>query len=194
MSFAGRQKIVKSGGAEPDEFEATVAQELFNMEMSSPDFKADLQGLHIVAAKEIDVSGGRKAIVIFVPFKQLRDYHKIQPKLVRELEKKFSGKHVMLIGQRTILAPTAKRSGKVNGPRPRTRTLTAVHEAILEDICYPTEIVGKRIRHKLDGNKTLKVYLDPKDQANVETKLDTFKFVYFGLTNKEVVFEFPVDA
>lgn len=100
--------------------------------MSSADFKADLQGLHIVAAKEVDVSGGRKAIVIFVPFKQLRDYHKIQPKLVRELEKKFSGKHVMIIGQRTILAPTAKRSGKVSGPRPRTRTLTSVHEAILE--------------------------------------------------------------
>lgn len=33
MSFAGRQKIVKSGGAEPDEFEAAVAQELFNMEV-----------------------------------------------------------------------------------------------------------------------------------------------------------------
>lgn len=33
MSFAGRQKIVKAAGAEPDEFEATVAQELFNMEV-----------------------------------------------------------------------------------------------------------------------------------------------------------------
>lgn len=65
---------------------------------------------------------------------------------------------------------------------------------MLQDICYPTEIVGKRIRHKVDGSKTLKVYLDPKDQANVETKLDTFKFVYFGLTNKEVAFEFPIDA
>jgi hypothetical protein len=34
MSFAGRQKIVKANGGEPDEFEATVAQELFNMEVS----------------------------------------------------------------------------------------------------------------------------------------------------------------
>eukprot|EP01084_Bolivina_argentea_P135236 238349_1 len=100
MSFAGRNKIVKSGGAEPDEFEANVAQELYNMEMSSADFKADLNGLHIVAAKEVDVSGGRKAIIIFVPFKQLRDYHKIQPKLVRELEKKFSGEHVVIVAQR----------------------------------------------------------------------------------------------
>lgn len=58
-------------------------------QMSSADFKSDLQGLNICAAKEIDVSGGRKAIIVFVPFKQLKDFHKIQPKLVRELEKKF---------------------------------------------------------------------------------------------------------
>jgi uncharacterized protein YqhQ len=35
------------------------------------------------------VSGDRKAIIIFVPHPQLKDYHKIQTKLVRELEKKF---------------------------------------------------------------------------------------------------------
>ena len=31
--FTGRQKIVKAGGAEPDEFESQVAQELFNLEV-----------------------------------------------------------------------------------------------------------------------------------------------------------------
>lgn len=36
-----------------------------------------------------------------------------------------------------------------------------VHEAILGDLVYPTEIVGKRIRYKLDGSKTLKVYIGP---------------------------------
>jgi small subunit ribosomal protein S7e len=35
--------------------------------------------------------------------------------------------------------------------------LTAVHEKILDDLVYPTEIVGKRTRVKVDGSKTIKV-------------------------------------
>ena len=48
--------------------------------------------------QEIDVQS-KKAIVIFVPVPQLRAYQKVQTRLVRELEKKFSGKHVVFIAQ-----------------------------------------------------------------------------------------------
>ncbi len=95
---------------------------------------------------------------------------------MRELEKKFSGKHVVFVAQRTILPKTFNR-GKVNaGPRPRSRTLTAVHDAILEDIVFPTEIVGKRTRYA-EGAKQMKVFLDAKDTHNMEAKLDTFSKV-----------------
>lgn len=104
-----------------------------------------------------------------------------------------SGKHVVIIAQRTILPVNVNRGAAQKGVRARSRTLTAVQEAVLEDIVYPTEIVGKRIRHKVDGTKTLKVYLDPKDVVNVETKLDTFAEVYSNLTKKDVVFEFPIE-
>ena len=188
------KKILKAGGAQPDEFEMQVASEIHALEMSTAELKADLHGLRLTSAKEVDVGAGRKAIVLYVPFPQLKDFHKIQQRLVRELEKKFSGRHVIVIAQRTILAKTINRKLHTKGaPRSRTRTLTQVHECMLDDIVYPTEIVGKRIRHKADGSRTLKVLLDAKDQVNVETKLDTFASVYSKLTNKDVVFEFPVE-
>jgi len=47
-----------------------------------------------------------------------------------------------------------------------------VHDAILEDLCYPSEIVGKRIRIKLDGTRLIKVHLDKAQQTNVEHKVN----------------------
>lgn len=187
--FANK-KIIKEKGVEPDQFELDVAQALTDLEANSNDLKAELRELHIVSAKEVDVTG-RKAVVIFVPFKLLKVVHKIQSRLVRELEKKFSGKHVVLIGQRRIMRKPSAGQRQPKQKRPVSRTLTAVHESILEDLVYPTEIVGKHTRYRLDGSKICKVYLDPKEAPNVEYKVDTFATVYKKLTGKEVKFEFP---
>jgi small subunit ribosomal protein S7e len=75
--------------------------------------------------------------------------------------------------------------------RPRSRTLTSVHESILNDIVYPTQIVGKRTRVRLDGSHMLKVMLDPKDKIAIDYKVKTFASVYKKLTNKSVEFVFP---
>ncbi|KAJ2304733.1 ribosomal protein S7A, partial [Coemansia sp. RSA 2706] len=68
-----------------------------------------------------------------------------------------------------------------------------VHDKILDDLVYPTEIVGKRTRVKVDGSRTIKVFLDSKDATSLEYKLDTFSAVYKRLTGKDVVFEFPAE-
>ena len=178
---------------------------------------------------------------------------------------------MVLIGQRRIMRKPSSGQRQPKQKRPRSRTLTAVHEAILEDLVYPTEIVGKHTRYRLDGSKickvrgahaaahmagawtcprtrtckhsvvfwqacllhqcpkrathshrrgssrtrvgphragripciqplltnpaptlaTSQVYLDPKESANVEYKVDTFATVYKKLTGKEVKFSFP---
>eukprot|EP00232_Nephroselmis_pyriformis_P025482 CAMPEP_0182867140 /NCGR_PEP_ID=MMETSP0034_2-20130328/8559_1 /TAXON_ID=156128 /ORGANISM="Nephroselmis pyriformis, Strain CCMP717" /LENGTH=191 /DNA_ID=CAMNT_0024999479 /DNA_START=150 /DNA_END=725 /DNA_ORIENTATION=- len=186
--FTARKKIAKDKGVEPDEFEESVAQALFDLEATNAELKSDLRDLYINSSKEIDISSGRKAIIIQVPYRLLKSFHKIQQRLVRELEKKFSGKDVVIVGNRRILKPVTSGQSTL---RPRSRTLTSVHEALLEDLVYPTEIVGKRQRYRADGSKVLKVYLDPKDRNNLEYKLDTFGGVYKKITGKDVVFEFP---
>jgi hypothetical protein len=40
----------------------------------------------------MDVTGSRKAVVIHVPYRLRKAFRKIHVRLVRELEKKFSGK------------------------------------------------------------------------------------------------------
>ncbi|KAL4073795.1 40S ribosomal protein S7 [Scleroderma citrinum] len=191
MSVA--HKVLRTANAPtapPDETETSVAQALLDLENNVPELKAELRSLHISAAREVDVRGGKKAIVVFVPVPELKAFHKVQQRLTRELEKKFSDRHVVFVAQRRILGkPT--RNSRTKQRRPRSRTLTQVHEKILEDLVFPTEIVGKRTRVAVDGSKLLKVILDPKDATSLEYKLDSFSSVYQRLTGKDVVFEFP---
>jgi len=183
-------KLVKAGDQRPTELETQVAQTLLDLEATT-DLKAQLRELHITGAREVDISGGKKAIIIFVPVPQLKSFQKIQSRLVRELEKKFSGKHFVIIAQRKILPkPTRKSRTGLKQKRPRSRTLTSVHENALNDLVYPAEIVGKRTRVKLDGSRLIKVHLDKSQQTTVEHKLETYTSIYKKLTGKDVNFEF----
>merc|ERR1711964_647707 len=170
-------------GGVPNELEEEVAKALFDIETSNTsEIKADLRDIVISAVKEFDAKP-RTAVVIFVPYRVWKSVKKVHGRLIRELEKKFSKKHVVFTANRTILDKSFARRGLKL--RPRTRTLTSVHESILEDVVAPTEIVGKRTRISVDGSKLLKVYLDPKDKdkGDVEAKLSTFSAVYKKLCN-----------
>jgi len=183
-------KLVKPGDQKPSELELQVAQNLLDLEATS-ELKAQLRELYITGARELDVAGGKKSVILFVPVPQLRSFQKIQSRLVKELEKKFNGKHFVVIAQRKILPkPTRKSRRATKQKRPISRTLTAVHEATLNDLVYPAEIVGKRIRVKLDGSKQMKVHLDKSQQTTVEHKVETFTSIYKKLTGKDVSFEF----
>ena len=200
--FTARTKIVKENGQEPTDLEDDVAKALFELqEQAEAEMKVYLRDLAFSSAREVDVNANKKAVIIIVPYRLLAKYHKrlltnacLQTRLVRELEKKFSGKIVVIIGQRRILNKPKKNERLSKQKRPRSRTLTAVHDAILEDLVYPTQIVGKRLRVTVDGQKTLKVLLDPGKATELEYKLDAYSTVYRKLTNQEAIFEFPVVA
>ena len=58
----------------------------------------------------------------------------------------------------------------------------SVHQAILDDLVSPAEIVGKRTRIRLDGSRLFKVHLDKNQQTNIEHKvrkieLHTYVFI-----------------
>lgn len=85
MSAQVAAKIVRSANAArkvPEPIEIDVAQALVDLENSVPELKTELRPLQISAAKEVDVRGGKKAIVVFVPVPQLKAFHKVQQRCV----------------------------------------------------------------------------------------------------------------
>ena len=158
MSLTYRKKIQKEGNATIDELEQNVAQALYDLEQGS-DLKSEMKHLFILSAKEVQVADNKSAIVVVIPFRQSTQFRRIHTRLIHELEKKFA-KNVVIIAQRRILQRPGRNNRVARQKRPDSRTLTSVHNAILDEIVYPAEITGKRLRFKLDGAKQLKVYVN----------------------------------
>jgi hypothetical protein len=79
MSFTSKiQRTANAPTTAPDEIEQQVAQAILDLENNVPELKSELRVLQISAAKEVDVKGGKKAVIIFVPVPQLKAFHKVQ--------------------------------------------------------------------------------------------------------------------
>eukprot|EP01062_Namystynia_karyoxenos_P053365 TRINITY_DN431_c0_g1_i1.p2 TRINITY_DN431_c0_g1~~TRINITY_DN431_c0_g1_i1.p2 ORF type:complete len:221 (+),score=134.16 TRINITY_DN431_c0_g1_i1:72-665(+) len=176
------KKLRKSRRGDANDLERNIAQLLFDLEVNNKNLKSHLTGLHINSVRPLEVTATKTAYVVFFPLRYIRRFHKIQKQLVSELEKKLQGKQVLLIAQRKIARQMGSK--KVQ----RSRTMKAVHESILEDILYPADVCGKRIRQKVDGSKHLKVFLDSRDKDKIDHRLDTFRIAYNKLTGREVSF------
>ncbi|KAL3315186.1 40S ribosomal protein [Cichlidogyrus casuarinus] len=183
-------KIIKPDKKPITDLERDIDKAVIDIQKQET-WAAALKNLFICEAKELIV-GKEKAIVIYVPVPQLRSYQRIHKRLVGELEKKMSGTHVVICAFRRIL-PKPRRNCKSNPKqkRPRSRTLTSVHDNILRDLVYPAEIVGKRIQKKVDGNTLIKCHLDLAQRNDVEHKIPALTGLYKRLTGKDVQFEFP---
>ncbi|XP_048668197.1 LOW QUALITY PROTEIN: 40S ribosomal protein S7-like [Marmota marmota marmota] len=169
-------------------------QELLKLEINL-DFKAQLWEFNSTTVKGTEFGGGQKAIIIFVPVPQLKSSHNIKVRLVHELEKKFSGKHMVSIAQIILPKPIQKKKKKKSHLKnrqkhPKSCTLTSVYNAILENLGLLKSNCGQEDLMKLDGSQLIKVHLD-KAQNNVEPKDKTFSGACKKLTSKDINSEFP---
>jgi small subunit ribosomal protein S7e len=185
------KKLVKKDAEPTSDLEVKIAAELEALEKSGGHWKADLKGLHFTKATPVELDGGRKVAVIFVPPPMLKDFRKCQQNLVNELEKKLVSMQVLLVANRTMVPPGLwQRSKMLSGVRPRSRTLKNVQDNLLDDLLFPTEIAGKRTKVKMDGSRLLKVLLSKKDQDANESKTEGLRVVFKKLTNRDITFEY----
>lgn len=187
-------KIRKAKDQQPTKLEEAIAQHILDIQNNAQvEWRAELNDLYILSVKEVELNN-KKVVVIFVPFRLIKEFRRVQAKLIRELEKKLSQKQVLVVAQRRILPPASRLNRTATQKRPNSRTLTAVHDAILDDMLYPVEVAGKRIRVKTDGTKQHKILLDPKDEQAVEGRTDAYTAVYKKFTGRDIVFSFPAVA
>ena len=186
-----RQKILKKDPTKLTELEEEIAKTVYHLEMKSEGQpKEYLSHLFILGVENIkfqDRAGAAKtAILVRIPYRSLASFNKIRDTVIKALEKK-NNQTVLVVAQRNIQSKFQKANKSQE--RPRSRTLTNVHDAILADIVAPSQIVGKHTRIS-DGKRNIKIFLDPLDKQDFEDKLDVFTEAYKKLTNKSVTFAF----
>ena len=186
-----RQKLEKKEGVKATEIEEETAKVLTAFEQSNKEIQKDMRLVYINSVQEVeyetDSGAMSKYILVRIPYKSLQFYRKVSSAMIEHLEEKFSST-VIVVTNRTI---DSKR--KISHPsqkRPRSRTLKAVHAAILNDIVTPSSIVGRRTRVSQQTGITHTVYLDPLDKMLVEDKLGAMSDAYASLTTHRVQFEF----
>merc|ERR1711912_1671 len=94
----------------------------------------DLHHIAITSVKEIVVHPCRKAILITIPYRLIKNIQSIQSRLVIALTKKFCGKDVMFVADYRI---KPKFNIRKSNQGVRSRTLSSVHEAMLDNLVYP---------------------------------------------------------
>eukprot|EP00831_Metopus_contortus_P027644 TRINITY_DN2318_c0_g2_i1.p1 TRINITY_DN2318_c0_g2~~TRINITY_DN2318_c0_g2_i1.p1 ORF type:complete len:223 (-),score=62.45 TRINITY_DN2318_c0_g2_i1:54-722(-) len=185
--YSNRDKIVKKGDAKVSPTEDEVAKALFEIENSSKDDMAEkIKKIKITKAEKVE-DRGVAVLIILVPFALFPLVKQSYSFLIQKLEAKFKCS-VVLLAQRTILSKYQKRKGSQK--RPVSRTLSAVHDAFLEDIIFPYEIIGRRLRVKTDGTQIHKIHLKEADRKHVEARLQALALAYKKMTNKIITFEF----
>ena len=185
-----RSKLQKKEGQRATELEEEIAKTLSAFETANADLQQHLKFVYVNSAEEVEFENNctiSKYVLVRIPFRSLPYYRKVAGKVIDALESKFKWP-VIVIANRTIQSKRAKTHA--SQMRPRSRTLKAVHAALLEDIVVPSSVTARSIRCANGSNAQEKVYLDPLDKMNVEGKVDCMAHAYARLTTHKIHIDF----
>ncbi len=129
------------------------------------------------------------ALVVYLPFVFVQNNRALVTKIVNEIQKK-KNRHAFVLAKRTIVNKKADFKQMI----PRNRTLTAVFDALLEDLIFPANVIGRRWRYRLNGSQLGKIFLSEESRAFLEDKVELIAQLYFALTNRKITFEFRPES
>ena len=129
------------------------------------------------------------ALIIYLPFTFVQNNRALVTKIVNDIQKK-KNRHAFVLAKRTIINKKADFKQMI----PRNRTLTAVYDAMLEDLIFPANVIGRRYRYRLNGTQLGKVFLSEESRPFLEDKVELIAQLYFALTNRKIAFEFRHEA
>jgi small subunit ribosomal protein S7e len=184
-------KLGNKNRATVNEITKNLTNVINRIQDSDQRLKKDLEGLSIEGANEISVGNNKRCYLVQVNESSMKNVQNVHAEIVKKLEDHFNTP--------VLIVPYKKR---VNGNLyrkyvgkqvPRTKTLTAVYDSLLEDLLYPATIVGKRTRYPKGGNRLFKVLVDPLDKDSIEYKLNAIVSTYKALTNRDLTIEFPAN-
>eukprot|EP00792_Barthelona_sp_PAP020_P008541 TRINITY_DN3227_c2_g2_i1.p1 TRINITY_DN3227_c2_g2~~TRINITY_DN3227_c2_g2_i1.p1 ORF type:complete len:179 (+),score=40.06 TRINITY_DN3227_c2_g2_i1:48-584(+) len=170
-----------------------IKQDIIDIQNTNSDLKHHLNNFKIVGAKKILVDDS-EVCVIFVPVPLMKRLRVFQDRLTADMEKKMNCPCVF-VSKATIIPQESNKSHIKRQKRPHSRTLTAVHQLILEDVVFPSEIVGRHVRHTLRSGdrksvQTEYIRLDATHRETAEDRTHLFSLIYKDLTGRNAEFGF----
>ena len=88
----------------------------------------------------------QKCLLLTLPFPFVASQKQTIPKIINQVQKQTK-LNTFVVSKKTMIS---KRSG-YKQKIPVSRTLNAVHDRTLEELLFPANIVGKRVRFNLKG-------------------------------------------
>lgn len=178
--------------AAPNALKEELAAIFLEVYHASGENKKPVRGSPVSEVREITHRDERNvlqtAYVVFVSYNFLRENRELISKLTNAVTLKKE-RPCFVVAQRTIIHPKSKYNQKI----PHNRTLTSVYESLLEDLIFPGQVIGKRIRFAAGGKQLIKYHLNADAESFVRPRAELIRQAYHDLTGRTVALEFRAE-